>query len=129
MHTVHHDIHENGLADGCEACTYHADNPLRDLDQRMLHNLVERTLANRFPNTFPMSSGADPYARSETEAVAMANVMTMLEQVGKLAEVAPGEVAAYVRERWRVPLVLNEDDPAYVARQARIDAMRERLGA
>lgn len=128
MHTGHPDVHDHGLQDDCEACTYHADNPLRNLDQDMLHGLVERALADRF-DLFAMSSGANPAPRSDTEAVAMANVLTMLEQTGKLAEVAPGLVARYVRERWRVPLVFNENDPAYAERQAKIDELRTRLGA
>lgn len=86
------DVHEAGLQDGCPRCAEHAEHPLRDLDDRMLRDLIELATSPR----------RSERVRSETEAIAAANVMTALERTGKLCEVAGEVVAEYLRDRWHL---------------------------
>lgn len=108
-HSCVANLHEDGLQDGCPACAEYAEAPFTDLDHEMLRLLVERTLRNRFGGHYarhgievesPFGAGASP--RSNTEARAMAVVMTQLERFGRLAEAAPASVALYLNERWRL---------------------------
>lgn len=62
MHSFHPDMHEHGLADGCERCAEHAADPVRGLDDLNLIALVERTQAWMREAEFP---------RSDTERDAM----------------------------------------------------------
>jgi hypothetical protein len=103
MHTLHHDVHDYGLADECDGCAEHAEKPFSNLDEWALRDLVERTLRNRFARPF----GEVVHPRSNAEARAMAVVMTLLEQVGRLAEVAPAPLGLYLRERWKVPCTIE----------------------
>ena len=96
-HGNHLSIQGNGLADGCERCIEIAKDPLGQLDQGNLRDLIERTLDDRFGYR-----GGVTHARSNCEATAMANVMTMLEHSGALMAAAPGAVAEYMNDRWRV---------------------------
>lgn len=88
-HVDHPPIATFGLADDCERCTEHAQHPWRDLDPSNLRPLIEMAVDR---NTRP---------RSETEAIAVANVLTQLERFGKLAEAAPELTVAYLA-RWGV---------------------------
>jgi hypothetical protein len=78
MHSYHADVHDEGLQDDCGACMEHAEK-LATLDAEMLSNLVVMTIKMRQGNS-------DVYPRSETEAIARANVMNALETVGKFME-------------------------------------------
>lgn len=109
MHTPHGDIHDVGLQDGCERCAEHAETPHISLDSGAFEDLVVRTLRNRFGGHYtrdgvevdsPFGDHVQP--RSETEARAMAVVMTQLERTGKYFELAGMSVALYLAERWRV---------------------------
>lgn len=113
MHTCQVDLHEAGLQDGCGGCEEAAENPIRDLDEVMLGQLV--TLAVH-PDRFSVG-------RSDMELVAAAKVLTVLEQTGHLAEVAPETVATYLTERWRLEASIVNP------RAAEIAAMRARLEA
>ncbi len=111
QHTPHPDPHTHGLADDCPRCAEHAENPWYTLDQRNLRAIVDRTLAYRFGGHYTRHGietdspfGSDLSPRSEVEAIAMANVMTLLERVGKISECAPDLLALYLRERWHAPL-------------------------
>lgn len=42
VHSYHPDTHTHGLADGCERCAEHAENPFLSLDQLNLLSLQER---------------------------------------------------------------------------------------
>lgn len=110
QHSYHLDTHTYGLADDCPRCAAHAREPFVGLDTENLRNLLVRTLRNRFGHR-DLESDAQPspygeYAapRSENEAVAMAQVMTRLEQTGALFAVAPDLVSVYITDRWRVEL-------------------------
>jgi hypothetical protein len=106
MHTCDVDIHAEGLQDGCQSCERHAENPLRGLDKPMLTNLIWRTLRNRFGGTReePGRYGERVAARSHAEARAMANVMTMLEHTGAIAQASPDLLALYLADRWKITL-------------------------
>lgn len=116
-HTPHEDIHTYGLADGCPRCSEFAERPLL-LDARNLRTLVERTLRNRFGSEAVADDGpaaVAPFgeyapARSDTEARAMAVVMTDLEHAGKLFEAAPTAVCLYLRERWGVRVSVDREE-------------------
>lgn len=95
MHSYHGDIHEIGLQDDCEACMEHAKNPTRDLDDVMLRNLIFGAV-NR--NTYVI--------RTHTEAVAIANILNIMERFGKLCEVAPQYAVRYLQKNWRIPVEL-----------------------
>lgn len=111
MHTQHSDIHDAGLADGCEGCARHAAQPWNTLDRDALHDLVQRTLRNRFGGP-GKAYGDHVEPRSTTEAVAMAGVMTQLERFGAFAATVPAEVALYLHDRWHTSLpVYTSDDP------------------
>jgi hypothetical protein len=97
-HTLHPSVQETGLADGCPRCAELAANPLADLDDGILLELVRRTVDDRFG----YYGDASARARSEAEAVAMANVMTQLERTGRLFQAAPGPVCRYLDGRWDV---------------------------
>jgi len=102
MHNPHPDIHEHGLQDGCVACYEHAEKPTSNLDTEMLSNLVLLTLEMR-------SGESNARPRTETEAIARANVMNILEQAGKIMEAMLhvgelDELVYYYRHYWRIPL-------------------------
>lgn len=61
IHSIHHDIHEHGLADGCPRCCEHAERPLQGLDRRMLARLVSRARRQEPP-------------RSRNEAIAISQI-------------------------------------------------------
>jgi hypothetical protein len=85
-HTVHPDVHEHGLADGCDRCGEHAQNPLTSLDEGTLRALLQRVV-NR-----------DGY-RSENERVAILNMTRALQQAASLAELNPVLFAKYLKSR------------------------------
>lgn len=89
---MHPDVHIAGLADDCERCAELAAWPIRDLDDEVLAALVRLAV---HPNRLSE-------CRSLTEAVASASVLTALERVGRLAQVAPDAVADYLKTRWSV---------------------------
>jgi hypothetical protein len=121
LHT--HTCSANLPQDGCPACAEHAEAPLLDLDPGMLAGLVERTLRNRFGVPF----GDYRPARSDTEARAMAVVMTQLERVGKIAETAPAWLALYLNERWRLETsIVNPRTAALAERDRQIWAQDAR---
>ena len=107
-HSLHPDIHEHGLADGCEACKDAAERPWASLDETSLYDLVDRTLSDRFPEYPVQVAGGSAAARSDTEARAMAVVMTALERSAMLASKHPAGFLWYARERWGVNLALKE---------------------
>jgi hypothetical protein len=91
VHAPHVDTHEHGLQDDCERCAEHAEHPLRSLDASNLRALVG--IAH---------PGQPPYARSETEQIAATAMLNLLEQIGKLAQVAPDELGEYLHDRWHI---------------------------
>lgn len=101
VHSAHPPVQEAGLADGCPACEEIALDPTAHLDDETLAQLA----------ALAVSDDRLDRGRSETELVAAANVLSTLERVGRLASTAPGVVAWYLRERWRVD-VLEVPDPA-----------------
>ena len=94
-HTIHEDIYTHGLDDDCERCKEHAENPIRDLDKTILHRLVE------------MAVDRSIKPRSEAEGVAVANVLTVMEKFGRLAESHPEAAVAYL-DRWGIEVVLMD---------------------
>lgn len=114
-HTCRAEIAADGLQDGCGRCAELAADPL-NLDDDMLRDLVRRTLTNRFgawhngegdvPSVFGAARDGEP--RSDTEAVAMANTMTLLERVGRLYRAAGPSVVLYLVERWRIATSIKE---------------------
>jgi hypothetical protein len=110
-HTYHPDSKLHGLADDCLRCAEHAENPFASMDEQSLTLLLHRTLANRFGS----EDGKGPFgphlvARSETEAVAMASIMNVLERAGRMAEVAPNLLVIYLQNRWRASVVVGFPD-------------------
>lgn len=97
MHRPHPDVHTHGLADDCEDCAAHAENPIRELDQAMLTMML--TLATEKPRQIP---------QGHNQAVAVANVLNALEAAGKLAETAPELFVAYLG-RWGLQLEITHD--------------------
>jgi hypothetical protein len=91
-HTIHEDISTHGLAAGCPRCWEHAENPTRDLDHENLRTLV----------MMAVDRGIRP--RSEPEAVAVSNVLSIMEQFGRLAESYPEQVLEYLL-RWGIEVV------------------------
>ena len=85
-HTVHEDVHTHGLADDCERCAEHAQDPLRGLDEETLRNLLERVV-NR-----------EGY-RSENERVAIISMTRALQEAASLAELSPLLFAKYMKSR------------------------------
>ncbi len=85
-HTVHDDVHEHGLADACDRCNEHAQQPLLNLDNETLSNLFARTCAG------------EP-ARSENEGIAMFNLERILLQTVELAKLDPTAYAKYLKQR------------------------------
>lgn len=96
-HSAHPDVHTHGLADGCTACEEHASQPTHNLDEWMLRDLLSRALDRTIPS------------RSTTEAVAVANVLNILERVGRLAQVEPTAALRYL-QRWRIYARLEADE-------------------
>ena len=92
IHSFHPDVHDAGLADDCEGCAEVAAAPSRNMDDRLLRQMVE----------FAVDRDRMFKCRSITEAEATARVLTTLEQVGRLCEVAGDHVAAYLRDRWHL---------------------------
>lgn len=106
MHTHHDvDIHETGLQDDCPRCAEHAENPIRDLDERMLRDLIAGTV---------IRAGGEHTARSHTEAVAQTVVLNVLERVGRLAECGGDLIAGYLRDRWRLEAEIKPRDYAAI---------------
>lgn len=91
-HRAHGDVHEVGLQDHCEGCAEIAEDPFSRADSVLLRNLaalaIDRDRLGKL--------------RSTNEGVAAAQILTTLERVGKLAELAPETVQSYLRERWRL---------------------------
>lgn len=65
VHSFHPDTHTEGLADGCERCTEHAEDPFASLDDNNLRALLERIETSQYP-------------RSTNEAIAMIKVQRSL---------------------------------------------------
>ncbi|KKM83387.1 hypothetical protein LCGC14_1309830 [marine sediment metagenome] len=80
-HSIHGDIHEEGLADGCPRCEEHGESPFTGLDDQMLSSLVQRV--EDWDSNFP---------RSMNESNAMRAVERAMNQARKL-----------VRVGWEVP--------------------------
>lgn len=101
MHSLHGDIHDMGLQDGCAECEYHAKDPFRSLDREMLAKLVVLTLEMR------MNRESIAFPRTENEAIARANVMNTLERFGRIVEAMVAadrieDLKAYYRQCWRI---------------------------
>lgn len=75
-HSMHHDRHEEGLADGCPRCKEHGEAPFNDLDDQMLGALVLRV--EDWDNNYP---------RSGNEATAMRAIERVMLQAGALVRV------------------------------------------
>jgi hypothetical protein len=97
-HTLHADVHEAGLQDGCPRCAEHAEYPLRDLDDTMVRGLLERSFN---PRNGP---------RSETERAAVRKVELALHQAGQIAANSPDILERYLLERWRLPTTIENDN-------------------
>ena len=70
-HSQHPDSHTNGLADGCERCDEHAENPFSGLDDDNLRALLVRVID-------------DLPARSNNEMLAMRNMRTAVNVARRL---------------------------------------------
>lgn len=92
MHSHHPDVHTDGLADDCPGCAEIAEDPFANADMGVLRDLV--ALASR--------RDRHAAARSTTELIASTAILNALERAGKLAELAPAELEAYLRERWNI---------------------------
>jgi len=69
-HSLHPDTHEAGLADSCDRCREHAEEPLLGLDETNLTNLVARLVRREdYPDT----------PRSLNEALALDNLRQAVE--------------------------------------------------
>ncbi len=99
-HSYHADIHSDGLADNCEACRDASHRPMASLDNEALRDLLDRAIK--------MLNGHYVESRSGNESTAIAEVVLTLERFGRLAEVNPGAVGAYLRDRWRLDVLLGE---------------------
>lgn len=96
---ISHNIpHPPGLADGCERCAEHAASPTVSLDQETLREVMRLAV---YRSLIP---------RSGAEAVAAANVLTLLERFGRLAEAAPELCEQYLRERWHLNCHISKGD-------------------
>jgi hypothetical protein len=91
VHSPHEDIHEHGLADDCPRCAALAER-WWDLDDEVLLSLI--ALAND-----PLRHSR---VRSQAEARAAANVLTVLEWTGRLAQASPLGVQRYLSTNWHV---------------------------
>lgn len=109
IHNHRRSLEEHGLQDGCPACADIAKNPIAELDDAMLGQLA----------TLATSADRLSRGRSENELVAAANVLTLLEQVGRLAEAAPSVVAWYLREKWRLDAQIDNPRAEQLADFAR----------
>jgi len=78
-HTLHDDVHERGLADGCPRCREHAEHPLQSLDNRMLRALFDR-----------LASGQ--VARSLNEGLALDALRTARQQAIRIREYDAGDL-------------------------------------
>lgn len=99
MHRPHPDLHEHGLADDCDGCEKLADGPVEWGDRRLLQTLVARAHLRA-------RDGAD-LSRTENQLRAEAHVFDLLTAFGRLATDAPGEVAAYLEDRWRLAVSIE----------------------
>lgn len=78
-HTYHPSIHEHGLADNCERCAEHAEQPWFTLDDENMGNLVRRTKRWR-------DGDMSCRPRSDNEAKAMRQIdrhLTIMHRVEK----------------------------------------------
>lgn len=94
-HDPHPDVHTHGLADNCVRCADLALAP-GNLDQEAYGDLIDRTIR------WYTGGREDSRPRSETEALAMSVVYNTLNAAGRIAEVAPLQLAQYLNHRWRV---------------------------
>ena len=86
IHTVHPDSHTHGLADDCPRCAEHAEDPVSTLDGDNLRRIVRLAVdPDRFAN-----------ALSETDLVAAAKVLNLLERVGHISRYAPAELLIFL---------------------------------
>ena len=103
MHSVHGDIHEIGLQDGCPACREHAEAPWGSLDRDMLDKLIARNHFYRFNNNPDLDS--HNYApRSYNEGLAMVEITNVMERIGKLMESFDGTrfIKNYLERNWDI---------------------------
>lgn len=99
-HSIHRDIHEHGLQDNCPECHDHAMEPWYTLDETMLSNLIHRNFFYRWGYKVDASLRREDYEpRSDTEALAMANITNVMERVGKLFVCDPDHLMQYFFER------------------------------
>lgn len=96
VHSPHQDSHVHGLADGCPRCDEHANNPIPSLDSANLARLIEIAVAE---DRIALCS-------SVNDMVATAQILTVLERVGRLAREHPEAVAEYF-ERWGIEATLT----------------------
>ena len=73
-HSYHPDTHENGLADNCERCLEHAQEPFDNLDDENLTNLIIRVQRDDLP-------------RSSNEMTAMNRVSDALRLSDRLLKI------------------------------------------
>jgi hypothetical protein len=71
IHTIHPDVHENGLSDDCPRCEEHSKDPFFGLDNRMLADLSTRVVNLDMP-------------RSENEGMAMNELREVMFHAEKL---------------------------------------------
>ena len=76
QHTYHPDTHTHGLADNCPRCAELADKPWFELDVENLRNLLWRAIGLKD-------------ARSNTEQLAMKNVIDVLDKCGAMYKASP----------------------------------------
>lgn len=112
IHRAHGDVHEVGLQDHCDGCEEIAERPIANAD----------TLLLQFLTVLAVDRERLVKIRSTNEGVATAKILTLLEQVGKLSEIAPTAVEEYLRERWHLDASIKSP------MVARIQETRERLG-
>lgn len=106
MHRAHGDIHVIGLQDDCEACEAHAAKPWSSLDEDMLYKLIRRNYDFRFNITVDSVERMRYQPRSDTEAIAMANITNVMEQMGALFSADKDHVLpTYLERQWKVYLV------------------------
>jgi hypothetical protein len=92
-HTPHADVHEHGLADGCDRCGEHAQKPLLNLDNSVLRDLIERVID-------------EDGHRSENERVAMVHVKRALDEATAIVELDPLRFSNYALRTRGVKVVV-----------------------
>jgi hypothetical protein len=84
-HVAHPHIINHGLADGCERCAEIAADPIANLDDKNLIDLINRTIMWRGDKEFP---------RSDNELRAMREMEKILVAVERVEQIMRKEVVA-----------------------------------